>query len=160
MAKNIQWKKSTLDYNKLNELTPHKIAAINNGKNRGSKNKEEGKIGASIGDKESRRRGAKASHITQKESGAHERFRLAGTAAAAKKAIDEKIKRKDRFTYLIEKHFGNNDFNILELDIIFNEFPEYTTDSSTKKRFGEFVLDETIFKFIGFKNKSKRYKKL
>ena len=33
MAKNIQWKKSTLDYDKLNELTPRAIAAAQNLKN-------------------------------------------------------------------------------------------------------------------------------
>ena len=33
MAKNIQWKKSTLDYDKLNKLTPGKLAGSNNAKN-------------------------------------------------------------------------------------------------------------------------------
>ena len=33
MAKNIQWKKSTLDYDKLNKLTPSKIAGSANAKN-------------------------------------------------------------------------------------------------------------------------------
>ena len=28
MAKNIQWKKSKLDYNEINKLTPHQLAAI------------------------------------------------------------------------------------------------------------------------------------
>tara|TARA_R110001606_G_scaffold350895_1_gene501040 strand:+ start:1069 stop:1509 length:441 start_codon:yes stop_codon:yes gene_type:complete len=33
MAKNIQWKKSTIDYDKLNELTPRALAAAQNLKN-------------------------------------------------------------------------------------------------------------------------------
>tara|TARA_R110001606_G_scaffold88783_1_gene199929 strand:+ start:135 stop:593 length:459 start_codon:yes stop_codon:yes gene_type:complete len=91
MAKNIQWKKSTLDYDKLNKLTPRVLA----GTERGKSNTELGKIGAAIGSHESRSRGGIVSGNAHKESGHWESIQKKATInsriAATKRALERKM---------------------------------------------------------------------
>tara|TARA_R110002167_G_C12605960_1_gene645504 strand:+ start:846 stop:1298 length:453 start_codon:yes stop_codon:yes gene_type:complete len=136
---------------KLNKVTSWTI----NGIELGSKNVINNKIGAGLGDKESRRKGAKLAHKTQIESGQMEIFQKTGTSNAAIVTMKLKDDRRLRFKTLIKKQFGTKDFNVLNLEVLFNKFPEYT---NPKKAFRRFLEDETAFEFIGFKNKSKRYR--
>tara|TARA_R110000782_G_C14474650_1_gene375149 strand:- start:47 stop:505 length:459 start_codon:yes stop_codon:yes gene_type:complete len=91
MAKNIQWKKSTLDYDKLNKLTPRVISCTE----RGNLNVELGKIGANIGSHESRSRGGITAGNAHKESGHWESIQKKATInsriAATKRALEKKI---------------------------------------------------------------------
>tara|TARA_R110001592_G_C12859295_1_gene722664 strand:+ start:252 stop:725 length:474 start_codon:yes stop_codon:yes gene_type:complete len=151
MAKNIQWKKSTLDYELLNKLNPRVISCTE----RGNLNVELGKIGAGLGDKESRIRGQKNSVASQIESGKMAQFQKHGTDAAAISSKQRKIERKQRFFNLVKSEFGNNDFNLLELAHLDVHFPE---SSNTNKLFRNYLAESDLFEFIGFKNKSKRYK--
>lgn len=93
--KNIEWKKSSIDYDKLNELTHKQITSRENGllvatkinKNQGKKNSENGhmksiqKLGASIGGKtialineqtgELKKRAINGSKVTKEKYGVH-----------------------------------------------------------------------------------------
>tara|TARA_R110000751_G_scaffold89740_1_gene176550 strand:- start:39 stop:491 length:453 start_codon:yes stop_codon:yes gene_type:complete len=135
---------------KLNKVTPWAL----NGITLGSQNVIDNKIGAGLGNKESRRKGAKRSHKTQIESGQMEIFQKVGTSKATIITMKKKDDRRFRFETLVKKQFKTNSFNILDLEFLFNKFPEYT---KPKKAFRRFLEDETTFKFIGYKNKSKTY---
>tara|TARA_R110000803_G_scaffold163503_1_gene227180 strand:- start:20 stop:496 length:477 start_codon:yes stop_codon:yes gene_type:complete len=151
MAKNIQWKKSTIDYELLNKLNPRVISCTE----RGNLNVKLGKIGAGIGTYESRSRGQKNSVANQIKSGKMAQFQKIGTDAAAITSKQKKIERKQRFFNLVKSEFGNNDFNLLELSHLDVHFPE---SNNTNKLFRHYLSESNVFKFIGYKNKSKRYK--
>jgi len=142
MSKNIQWKKSSIDYTELDKLTSHVI----NGKLRGNLNKVEGKIGNNIGNYESRSRGQRNSVINQRESGKLDIWRMKGCKAAG-------IKKKQK-TAIEFKEF----YDLITLDEFkLNQVSHFARSIDHARKY---LNDENFYEFVGFKNKAKVYRKL
>tara|TARA_R110000764_G_scaffold107268_1_gene193095 strand:- start:109 stop:657 length:549 start_codon:yes stop_codon:yes gene_type:complete len=175
MAKNIQWKKSTIDYDKLNKLTPKSLSSTE----RGNMNVESGHLTkisgivtsastkASIENglkglanfekmseehkHDSRSRGGKTSGNNAVKSGQYEEFRSAGTKAAVAKQLEKTLGYKQKLYSLIQlEKFTTND--ILHL---YKEFDHLSKSQMIRK----WVCDTDFFTVIGKKGSTKIYTK-
>lgn len=150
MTKKIEWKESSIDYDALNSLSDSKLSWIENGKSLGNLNKELDRIGNKIGSKETRSKGAKNSSEIQKKSGKLEKFRAAGTNAAALNKVNRSTTRKIELL----NDITSAPFIIKDIE---NIFKKHGMPIKTARNF----LNETkYFKNLGFDgHKSKVYQK-
>ena len=175
MAKNIQWKKSTIDYDKLNKLTPKSLSSTE----RGNMNVESGHLAKISGistlkkakssrenglkgfDKfekmseeykhDSRYRGGKTSGNNAVKSGQFKEFRSAGTKSAVALKLEKTLGYKQKLYSLIQlEEFTTND--ILHL---YKEFDHLSKSQMIRI----WVRDTDFFTVIGKKGSTKIYTK-
>ena len=132
---------------KLNKVSSWTI----NGIARGSQNVIDNKIGAGLGDKESRQLGQKRATETQRESGQLDNWRMSGTNSAGIK----KIARNNKVKMNVYNNLNDSPFTIKEVEHIFKHH------GMSLKMARAFFNNTEYFTCLGFNgHKTKLYKKI